>query len=104
MVTAVGLAAVAAAAGGALQTADPVSVLLNGGVLGVIVALFLAGQLATGREVRRLERERDQAHEELAHLRQNLEDRLLPALIRSTDLLAGYDARELARRREEGRS
>lgn len=60
---------------------------------GVLAVLFLTRQIVTGADFRRVIEERNKAHAELAAIRQSVDERIIPALTRSTDLLASLEQR-----------
>lgn len=73
---------------------DPMSMLIDAGLLGVILVLLLLRKLVTKGELDNVIRERDQARAELTALRTSLDERVIPALTRSTDLLAKLESRK----------
>ncbi len=86
----------ATAAGAAEAIADPLGVLVNGGILGIIVVLLLTGKLAPGRELERMEDRAEKAEAEVVRLRERTEERIIPALIDVTRIMA-----QVARRLED---
>ena len=71
------------------QTADlgPYTVWANYGILGLIAFGFFAGRIVSSKHYDEMRHDRDKAREELALVRQKLDDQILPALTRSTDVL-----------------
>lgn len=71
------------------QTADlgPYTVWANYGILGLIAFGFFAGRIVSAKHYDEMRSDRDQARDELAAVRQRLDEQILPALTRSTDVL-----------------
>ena len=71
------------------QTADlgPYTVWANYGILGLIAFGFFAGRIVSSKHYDEMRDDRDRAREELAAVRQRLDEQILPALTRSTDVL-----------------
>lgn len=71
------------------QTADvaPYMQFANYGILGLIAFGFFMGKIVSSRHYDEMRTDRDKAREELALVRQKLDDQILPALTRSTDVL-----------------
>jgi hypothetical protein len=65
----------------ASSTSDPLNGLFSYGVLGIIFVLIMLGQLVPGNIYKKVEQENDR-------LRTLIEDRVLPALERSNDVIA----------------
>ena len=61
--------------------------LVQGGVLGVIVILFIFGQIVSGRMYDRSLAEVDRLNTELSTVRNSMEEKVIPALTRSSDAL-----------------
>lgn len=61
--------------------------ILQGGVLGVIVILFVFGQIVSGRMHDRATAEIDRLNNELTKVRNSMEEKVIPALTRSSDAL-----------------
>ena len=59
----------------------------NYGILGIIAFGFFAGRIVSSKHYDEMRHDRDKAREELALVRQKLDDQILPALTRSTDVL-----------------
>lgn len=59
----------------------------NYGILGIIALGFFAGKIVSSKHYDEMRTDRDKAREELALVRQKLDDQILPALTRSTDVL-----------------
>lgn len=59
----------------------------NYGILGLIALGFFAGKIVSAKHYEEMRGDRDKAREELALVRQKLDDQILPALTRSTDVL-----------------
>lgn len=59
----------------------------NYGILGLISLGFFAGRIVSSKHYDEMREDRDKAREELALVRQKLDDQILPALTRSTDVL-----------------
>lgn len=66
---------------------DPIT-WLNLGVLGLVLVALFSNKLALGREVTQRQERIDKLEDELASLRQRLDERLLPLFVRATDMLA----------------
>lgn len=84
--------------------ADPaasLSNLIQWGVLGIIVILMVWGKIAPGWVVDQLRKDLDAQRAENASLRKSLEEKVIPALERSTAALASAAAR--TERSESGR-
>lgn len=71
------------------QTTDvaPFMQFANYGILGLIAFGFFAGKIVSSKHYDEMRHDRDKAREELALVRQKLDDQILPALTRSTDVL-----------------
>lgn len=71
------------------QTADlgPYAQMANYGILGLIAIGFFTGRIVAAKHYEEMRTDRDKAREELALVRQKLDDQILPALTRSTDVL-----------------
>lgn len=59
----------------------------NYGILGLISLGFFAGRIVSAKHYDEMRDDRDKAREELALVRQRLDEQILPALTRSTDVL-----------------
>jgi hypothetical protein len=71
------------------QTTDvaPFAQFANYGILGLIAFGFFAGKIVSSKHYEEMRQDRDKAREELALVRQKLDEQILPALTRSTDVL-----------------
>lgn len=71
------------------QSVDPPTYaqFANYGILGLIAFGFFAGKIVSSKHYEEMRTDRDKAREELALVRQKLDDQILPALTRSTDVL-----------------
>jgi hypothetical protein len=72
------------------QTANdlgPYTVWANYGILGLIALGFFAGRIVSSKHYDEMRNDRDRARDELAQVRQRLDEQILPALTRSTDVL-----------------
>jgi hypothetical protein len=65
----------------------PYAQLANYGILGLIALGFFTGKIVSSKHYDEMRVDRDKAREELALVRQKLDDQILPALTRSTDIL-----------------
>jgi hypothetical protein len=65
----------------------PYTVWANYGILGLIAFGFFAGRIVSSKHYDEMRTDRDRAREELAAVRQRLDEQILPALTRSTDVL-----------------
>lgn len=61
--------------------------LVQGGVLGIIVILFIFGQIVSGRMYDRAVAENERLNGELTTVRDSMEEKVIPALTRSSDAL-----------------
>lgn len=69
-------------------TTDPYVIIANYGLLGAITLAFFTGRVVSAKQYNEMKEDRDKARGELAALRQKLDEQTLPALVRTTDLLA----------------
>jgi hypothetical protein len=65
----------------------PYTIWANYGILGLIALGFFTGKVVAAKHYEEMRGDRDQAREELALVRQKLDEQILPALTRSTDVL-----------------
>ena len=80
-----------------MSNADPILTLLNYGVLGLIVLLWLTGKLASGRELERARAASEADREALTAMSAKLIQDVVPALTRVTDATARATDALLAR-------
>jgi hypothetical protein len=88
-----------AAAGTATQTGLELTNLFQYGVLGVVAVLFLTGRIVTGRQLEKREEEITRLQAELDERARVAEERMIPALVEATRVLAAYLDHESRQRR-----
>jgi hypothetical protein len=101
------LAALAALPPGAVQIAQQatgtssadLTIFVQYGVLGVFVALFLTGRIVTSRHVEQRDAEIERLRAELDERARVAEERMIPALVEATRVLAAYLEQEARRSR-----
>lgn len=77
-------------------TQDPLAWLVNVGVAGIVIILFVTGQIRTKSEVLRLESELDRANKVIDAIQQQLIGSTLPAMAKSTQVIENVPASEEA--------
>jgi hypothetical protein len=75
----------------------PVLELVNYGVLGLVVLAFVFGKIVPGYIYERRVQESADLRAENERIRTHIDERVMPALVRSTDLLSQYVEREAHR-------
>lgn len=74
----------------ATNTGPDLTSLFQYGVLGILVVLFIFGKVVPGYILEKREQEIEKLREENKALRSAFEDKVIPALIRSTDVLTKF--------------
>jgi CBS domain containing-hemolysin-like protein len=80
-------------------TIDWVAVVAQGGPFALVVVLFVTGRIVPGQIYERRVEEVAQLQDQIGRLEQIIEDKIIPALVRSTDTLA----RDIERQMREER-
>lgn len=75
---------------------DPIAWLVNYGVAGIVILLFVTGQIRTKAEVRSLERQIEAKDQAISAFQAQLSTNTLPALARSAEVLETIPASERA--------
>ena len=70
-----------------VENIGPYAQFANYGILGLIALGFFMGKIVSAKHYEEMRDDRDKAREELALVRQKLDEQILPALTRSTDVL-----------------
>jgi hypothetical protein len=78
------------ASSGAVQTGLEITNLFQYGVLGIVAVLFLSGRIVTGRQLEKREQEIARLQAELDERARVAEERMIPALVEATRVLAAY--------------
>lgn len=98
---------IAAAVSGLVIAADsgspdlqPYATFAQFGIVGVALWAFFTGKVVSAKHYDEMKADRDKARDELASIRQKLDEQIIPALTRSTDLMGRLAERETYREQE----
>jgi hypothetical protein len=89
-------------AGQAASVGIEITNLLQYGVLGVVAVLFLLGKIVPGSHLEKREHEITRLQAELDERARVAEERMIPALVEATRVLAAYLDMEARRKEKDG--